>query len=542
MDQPGSASPLEQRVRELEQRVAELEAAAVPKAEAHPPTNVRSGRPRAAAPAHFRVPWNAVGESSEGWLARVGVGLLVVGLILLFRYAADRGWLTPALRIAVGLALGAVMLVWGVFFLRERRLYRQIVAGGGITILFITGLAASELYHLVSIPAALVFFAAVASVAFVIAARQEESIIATVGSVGALLPPAFLLEDTTRGVLLWLYMALITAGSGLLFFRRNWHLALAFGAIISVAALFHPVSSHPGVQVAAIAACVVCWVSYAAMPLLARRFPAWLLIALPTTVTIALAGVMEAFIIRDAYGFEAAAGLGALVLAGLAVSLRDDAAAYNAAVFACVAALAAASIAAFEHPWLYVAIGVIAAIAMQIHDKIRAPALHPLAHLMYAGVATAFIAVLAIAAERPAFDEHAIAVAITTAIGAVTALRLQQRAEKVTYFVVIYILVHVLLASELSDVRGARWLASASYGAVGSALLLIGLGNRDVVLQRAGMISLALLVLRLFMYDMSNVDVAIRIILFIVFGLAFLALSYMVRSPRFADEDHHAKG
>ena len=330
-------------------------------------------------------------------------------------------------------------------------------------------------------------------------------------------------------------MALIIAGSGLLFFRRSWHTALAFGAIISVAALFHPVPNESGVRLAATAACAVCWVSYAALPLLARRLPAWLLIALPTLVTLALAGVIEAFVFRDARGFETAAGFGALALAGIALSLRKNAHAYNGAVFACVTALAAASIAAFAHPWLYIAIGVIAAVAIEISAPIAAPSLRALGHVLYAGMATAFIAVLAAAAERPAFDTYAIAIAITAAIATVTALRLNGRGSKVAYFIVIYIIVHVVLATELSDVSRARWLASAAYGLVGSALLLTGLGLRELVLQRAGMISLGLLVMRLFLYDMSNVDVAVRIVLFMVVGFAFLGLSYMVRARRFAE-------
>jgi hypothetical protein len=44
------------------------------------------------------------------------------------------------------------------------------------------------------------------------------------------------------------------------------------------------------------------------------------------------------------------------------------------------------------------------------------------------------------------------------------------------------------------------------------------------------MVSLALLVGRLFLYDLAQVDVGVRIILFLVFGFGFLGLSYLVRS------------
>jgi uncharacterized membrane protein len=543
MDDP---APLEQRVRELEARMAELEAAVKP---ARAP-NVVQTTPRPA-----RLSWDALVDSGEGWLARVGVALLVVGLILLFRYAADRGWLTPEMRVGMGLALGAGLLVGGVFLFRERRLYRQILAGGGITILFITGLAASELYHLISGLAALAFFAAVAATAFTIAARQQESIIATVGSVGALLPPAFLLEDTTRGVVLWLYMALIIAGSGTLFSLRNWERPLAFGAVISVAALFHPVPpNRPYVQMAALIACAVCWIAYAALPLARARARARdgsllsppLLVMLPTVITIGLAGVVEAFIVRDGYGLEWTAGSGAAALAGLALWLRAFRQrspyalfewrgepyrmnAYSAAVFASAASLTAASIAAFQHPWFYSAVAVIALICMSLSERIEVDILRPLAHFLFAGIAAAFTAVAAAALSRPAFDRYAIAFAVACGIAAVTALQLKRRDDRIAYFIGIYFIMHVLLASELSAIKGAPWLASVAYGVVGSGLLLFGLQRADRVLQRAGMVSLALLVGRLFLYDLAQVDVGVRIVLFLVFGFAFLGLSYLVR-------------
>lgn len=39
------------------------------------------------------------------------------------------------------------------------------------------------------------------------------------------------------------------------------------------------------------------------------------------------------------------------------------------------------------------------------------------------------------------------------------------------------------------------------------------------------MLSLALLFARLFLYDVANVDVGVRVVLFMAFGVVFLALS-----------------
>ena len=36
------------------------------------------------------------------WISRVGIGLLLAGVVYLFKYAVDQGWLTPPIRVAFG--------------------------------------------------------------------------------------------------------------------------------------------------------------------------------------------------------------------------------------------------------------------------------------------------------------------------------------------------------------------------------------------------------------------------------------------------------
>ena len=110
---------LERRLAQLEQRVAELESresARAPRSETAAPIAqvsreavlMAADRTTAIPVASRTLPKaDAWFETGEGWLGRVGVGLLAVGFVFLFRYAVDRGWLTPELRIAVGLLTGA---------------------------------------------------------------------------------------------------------------------------------------------------------------------------------------------------------------------------------------------------------------------------------------------------------------------------------------------------------------------------------------------------------------------------------------------------
>lgn len=331
-------------------------------------------------------------------------------------------------------------------------------------------------------------------------------------------------------------------------------------AAASVLATLHRLPDAPGAKATAVLALTAAWLCYAALPLLRARllaahavasFSAVLLLALPVLVTIGLALSGAAFVFPASSAFELTAALGGLGCAAIALWLyrfRDiDAApapvqfrgeayridAYRAAVGAGVLLFAAASLTALNDPWPHVAVAAIAATALALGKRIDAELLRPLAHGMYALLGVAF----AMSVERfsmlPAFDSHAVAFAIVAGLAAASALILERRDERLVYFIGVYLVTHVLLATELVAVAAAPWLASASYGVVGSGLLIAGLAMRSIMVQRAGMLSLALLFARLFLYDLAKVDVGVRVILFMAFGVVFLALSYLVKSRRF---------
>lgn len=45
--------------------------------------------------------WDAL-QSGEEWLNKVGIALLLIGIVFLFKYSIDQGWLIPEVRSAVG--------------------------------------------------------------------------------------------------------------------------------------------------------------------------------------------------------------------------------------------------------------------------------------------------------------------------------------------------------------------------------------------------------------------------------------------------------
>ncbi|MBV9109495.1 MAG: DUF2339 domain-containing protein, partial [Gemmatimonadetes bacterium] len=79
------------------------------------------------------------------WLNRLGIGLVLLGTGLLFRYSIEMGWLTPAVRVAFGAALGVVLFLLGLRLDRRQR-FGAVLLGGGVATWYITGWAAFNLY------------------------------------------------------------------------------------------------------------------------------------------------------------------------------------------------------------------------------------------------------------------------------------------------------------------------------------------------------------------------------------------------------------
>ncbi|HUU28822.1 MAG TPA: DUF2339 domain-containing protein [archaeon] len=198
---------------------AEVLFQAPPPAPAKPsPRPPEPGPPARKAPAVSEAPW----QKSEFWLNKIGIGLLLFGVVFLFKYSIDQGWLTPPVRVLFGLALGIGLFATGIRLHAKRRHFSLVLLGGAIATFYITGFAAFQLYSLVPYSAAFAFMAAVTVLAFSISLRQNEAVLSLIGAIGGLATP-FLLY-TPKGSLPGLvgYTCLILAGTSIIYLFRGW--------------------------------------------------------------------------------------------------------------------------------------------------------------------------------------------------------------------------------------------------------------------------------------------------------------------------------
>ena len=247
LQQADVVAKLSQRVNNLESLVAQLQNRnPIPVTQVTTPKPATERVPRSissptTSPKPSRLPENI--WQSDFWFNKIGLGLLLLALAFLFNYAVDQGWLTPAVRLAIGLLLGTGLLGGGYRISSQRRYFGQVLLGGGLAAYYITGFAAFQLYELVSYPMAFGFMVLVTGVAFLLSLRQKEAMLSLIGGLGGLATPFLLYTNEGSTIGLILYTCLICTSLITIAFFRGWHvvqwLANTSGWLILVVAMFN---------------------------------------------------------------------------------------------------------------------------------------------------------------------------------------------------------------------------------------------------------------------------------------------------------------
>ena len=162
------------------------------------------------------------GLASEDWLSYVGIGLLLFGLVFLFKYSIEQGWLVPVVRVGFGALTGSVLLGAGLRVYADRRGLRQVLLGGSSASFYGTIFAAYQLYGLVAYPVAFVGMVAVTVVSIALALRQDHASMAIIGTIGGLGTPFLLYTDVGAVGGFAGYTVLVLAGACAVYLYRGW--------------------------------------------------------------------------------------------------------------------------------------------------------------------------------------------------------------------------------------------------------------------------------------------------------------------------------
>jgi uncharacterized membrane protein len=164
-----------------------------------------------------------IGERLPVWIGAIA---LILAGVFLIKYSIDQGLLTPAIRVAVGIISGLILIAVGIYF----RVYRQIanyipisqaITGAGIAILYISIYAANQYFSL--IPKDLAFLGLFMVTAIAVCLSLLHGLpIAILGMFSGYLTPALLKSNDPQASGLFLYLTLINLGLTLIIHKKKW--------------------------------------------------------------------------------------------------------------------------------------------------------------------------------------------------------------------------------------------------------------------------------------------------------------------------------
>ncbi len=560
MNEPRPAD-LEERVARLESMVAEIHARLVANPAPAAAESANKARPLLARGRSAPVPRaEAWAHRSEQWLGRVGLGLLFLGLVYLFNYSIEQGWITPLVRVAIGLLIGGVLLAFGLRLQSTRRSYSQILLAGALAVFYVTGFAASQLYLLVSYGAAFVYMAGVMALALALARRQDHPSLASLGALGGFATPLLLHRESAAVMELSVYGALVVAWTGALYWLRGWPALLWTYAVGGVAALSIAADHATGGERWAVqGSLLLTWALGAGLPFArgilkadrrGQRF--WGIIPLALQLRVLGVGVTSAVLYLSAEMWELrrveSGGLfvlAALLFAALAWGgTRTPNRVARASGPVAATLLATGTYLVLDDAALRTAVlSVEALLFVYAGSRRRLAGLEWVGHGLF-GVLTLYLLGDGLATQQEAFDALGLAHLLQIVLMLVasrwrsaprTGLLPAPPQVAWAYRIAAHALFLLWLATEIGPLSSDSGWVTLAWGVYGAVLLLLSLRVRDgaamLGLQLVAFSALALAVGKLVMVDLGRVPMLWRILLFMGFGAGFLGLSSLFK-PR----------
>lgn len=159
-----------------------------------------------------------LGGRIYGWLG--GIALALAGIFLV-KHSIEQGWLSPAVRVGLGILFGFVLLGVAQWMRRQSNNLGQALSAAAVAVLYAALFAGVALYDLIPPVLAFVTLAALTFAAIGLALR-DGPFVGIVGLAGGFLTPAFVSSDDPNVPILFGFLYLLQLGALVLLKKRGW--------------------------------------------------------------------------------------------------------------------------------------------------------------------------------------------------------------------------------------------------------------------------------------------------------------------------------
>ncbi len=555
-------SQLSARITSLEKKIEEL-------TQLRPsvtPSSVQSQATVVSAMASMAKPMSAATQSEPGaleqfgswvkedWLLKLGAFLLLLGFGWLASYAFIQGWIGPSGRIVLGLALGALILVLGFWRMQKYPSEGSVFLVLGSTTILLTTYAARALYGFFTPTTALgLMFLASTFVALAGALYNRRALgVASVALAGV--APLLTSSPTNDYIGLFAYLAVVVVGAVVLAAWKNHREVLLTALVVITLYSVGILMDAPKVErdMLLLFACGFALLFYAANTVsLLRRvgdeaivdlvvatgnallLAAWIYVAVPETLqSLIYAGVAVLF------------SVGAF-MTSVATKRYESFYVYAAIGIAYIAAATAAELQGATLVIAYTIEAGLVSLLTFILTRNTAAA-HKAAYLLLAPTLLSFGSIMSSAWGRGIVFNADFFVLLTLAVvylflgGALfEASRASSnpdvRRDNAGLLIAGSLYVYVLLWLSLHEIfpdDTAVFVCLVIYTIVGISAYISGIAARVHALRTYGGILLGLVVVRLLLIDVWDMELTLRIITFFAVGVLFMSTAFIGKKSR----------
>ncbi len=194
-------------------------------------------QPAVSPPSRTREEWEAI--IGGKLLNRIGALALLIGIGLFLKYAFDNDLISETVRVLIGVGIGFASL-FGAYRTERKgfKVFAQGLAGAGIGILYLSGYASFNYYHIISQPVAFVLLAALTMMSLEIGTRYDSLAVSLFGWLGGILTPMMLGTGDSNEAGLFGFLAFLNLGVILVLLRKKTWMGLEVLALIGTYAWY----------------------------------------------------------------------------------------------------------------------------------------------------------------------------------------------------------------------------------------------------------------------------------------------------------------
>ena len=172
-------------------------------------------------------------QVGQKWLLIVGILTMVFGVGYFLKYSFEQGWVGPAGRVTMAYLWGATFLIAGDRFRKKIERFGLSLIGGGIAVLYFSTFAAFQLYHLFDQTTSFSVMVMITILACTLAVYYDTIWLAVMGLIGGFLTPVLLTTGQDNQIALMTYMTILNLGLLGIAFYKKWDLLNSLGFLVT---------------------------------------------------------------------------------------------------------------------------------------------------------------------------------------------------------------------------------------------------------------------------------------------------------------------